>query len=35
VFHLLRQGQRSHDVAQIVGQGVNLEPNGIVAELPA
>ncbi len=34
-FHLLRQGKRSHEVAQIVGQGVKLEPNLVVAEFPA
>ena len=33
VLHLLRQSQCPHEVAQIVGQGVKLEPNGIVAEL--
>ncbi len=32
---LLRQSQRPHEVGQIVGQGVKLEPNGIVAELAA
>ena len=33
VLHLLRQSQCPHEVAQIVGQGEKLEPNGIVAEL--
>ena len=33
VLHLLRQSQCPHEIAQIVGQGVKLEPNGIVAEL--
>ncbi len=35
VLHLLRQGQGPHEVAQIVGQGVKLKPNLVVAELPA
>jgi len=35
VFHLLRQGQCPHEVSQIVGQGVKLEPNLVVAELAA
>ncbi len=35
MLHLLRQGQRPHEVGEIVGQGVTLEPNGIVAELAA
>ncbi len=34
-FHFLRQGQRPHEVGQIVGQGVKLEPEGVVAELAA
>ncbi len=34
VLHLLRQGQRPHEVGEIVGQGVKLEPDGVVAELP-
>jgi hypothetical protein len=33
VFHLLRQGQRPHKVTQIVGQGVKLEPDGVVARV--
>ena len=33
VFHLLRQGQRPHKVAQIVGQGVKPEPDGVVARV--
>ena len=33
VFHLLRQGQRPHEVTQIVGQGVKLEPDGVVARV--
>ena len=35
MLNLLRQGQRPHEVGEIVGQGVKLEPNGIVAELAA
>ncbi len=35
MLHLLRQGQRPHDVGQIVGQGVKLGPDGVVAELAA
>ncbi len=35
VLHLLRQRKRPHEVAQIVGQGVKLETNLVVAELPA
>ncbi len=32
VLYLLRQGQSPHEVGQIVGQGMKLEPDGIVAE---
>ena len=32
MFHLLRQSQCPHEVGEIVGQGVKLEPDGIVAE---
>ena len=32
---LLRQGQRPHEVGEIVGQDVKLEPDGVVAELAA
>ena len=35
VLDLFRQGQRPHEVAQIVGQGMKLQPNLVVAELPA
>ena len=34
VFHLLRQRKCPHEVAQIVGQGVKLKPNLVVAENP-
>ena len=33
--HLLRHSQRPHEVGEIVGQGVKLEPDGVVAELGA
>ena len=32
MLNLLRQGQRPHEVTQVVGQGVKLEPDGVVAE---
>ncbi len=32
VLDLLWQSQRPHEVAEIVGQGVKLEPDGVVAE---
>ncbi len=35
VLNFCRQSQRPHEVAQIVGQGVKLKPNLVVAELPA
>ncbi len=35
VCHLLRQGQRPHEVGKVVGQSVKLEPDCIVAELAA
>jgi hypothetical protein len=35
VLHLLRQGQRPHEVGEIAGQGVKLQPDGVVAELAA
>ncbi len=35
VLHFLRQAQRSPEVAQIVGQGMKLKPNLVVAELAA
>jgi hypothetical protein len=35
MLHPLRQGQRPHEVGEIVGQGVELEPDGVVAELLA
>ena len=35
MLHLLPQDQRPHEVAEIVGQGVKLEPDGIVAERTA
>ena len=33
VLHLLRQSQCPHEVAQIVGQGVKLEPNALLRNL--
>ncbi len=33
--YFLRQGQRPHEVGEIVSQGVKLEANGIAAELSA
>ena len=35
MLHFLRQGQRPHEVGEVVGQGVKLEPNLVVAELAA
>ena len=35
MLHLLRQGQRPHEVAQIVGHGMKLEAHLVVAELAA
>ena len=35
VLYLLRQGQRPHEVTEIVGKGVKLQPDRVVAELPA
>ena len=35
VLHRLRQGQRPHEVAEVVSQGVKLEPDLVVAELLA
>ena len=35
VLDLLWQSQRPHEVGQIVGQGVKLQPDGVVAELAA
>ncbi len=35
MLHLLRQSQRPHEVGEILGQGVKLEPEGLVAELAA
>ncbi len=35
MLHFLRQGQHSHEVGEIVGQGVKLEPNLVAAELAA
>ncbi len=35
MLHFFRQGQRLHEVGQIVGQGMKLEPDGIVAERTA
>jgi hypothetical protein len=32
MLDLFRQGQRAHEVGQVVGQGVELEPHGVVAE---
>ena len=34
MLHLLRQSQCPHEVSQIVGQGVKLEPNLVVADDP-
>ena len=33
MLDLLRQRRRSHEVGEIVGQGVKLQPDGVVAEL--
>ena len=35
MFHFLRQRRRLDEVGEIVGQGVKLEPDGVVAELAA
>ncbi len=35
VFHFHWQRQRPHEVGEIIGQGVKLEPDGVVAELSA
>ena len=35
MFHLIRQSQCPHEVGEIVGQGVKLESDGVVAELAA
>ena len=35
VLHLLGQRQGPHEIGQIVGRGVKLEPDGVVAELVA
>ncbi len=35
MLHLFRQSPRPHEVGKIVGQGVKLEPDGVVAELAA
>ena len=35
MLHLFRQRKRPHEVGEVVGQGVKLEPNGIVTELTA
>ena len=32
VLNLLRQSQRPHEVGEIVGQGVKLQPDGVIAE---
>ena len=32
LLDLLRQGQRAQEVGEVVGQGVELEPHGVVAE---
>ena len=32
VLDLLRQSQRPHEVGEIVGQGVKLQPDGVIAE---
>ena len=35
VLHCLRQRKRAHEVAEILGQGVKLEPNFVMTELAA
>ena len=35
MLHLFGQGQRPHEVGEVVSQGVKLEPNLVVAELAA
>ncbi len=35
LYLLIPQGQRAHEVAEIVGQSVKLKPDLVVAELPA
>ena len=35
VLHFPRQGQRPHEIAEVVGQGVKLKPDLVVAELLA
>ncbi len=35
MLDLLWQSQRPHEVGEIVGQGVKLQPDGVVAELAA
>ena len=35
MLHLFRQSQRPHEVGKIVGQGMELKPDGVVAELAA
>jgi len=35
VLDLLWQSKRPHEVGEIVGQGMKLEPDGVVAELAA
>ncbi len=32
MLNLLRQGQRPHEIGEIVGQGMKLKPDGVVAE---
>ena len=35
VLDFLRQGQRAHEVGEIVGERVKLEPHLVIAELAA
>ncbi len=35
MLNLLRQGQRPHEIGEIVGQSMKLKPDGVVAELVA
>jgi hypothetical protein len=35
VLHFFRESQRSHEVAEIVGECMKLQPDLVVAELPA
>ncbi len=35
MLDLIWQSQRAHEVGEIVGQGVTLQPEGVIAELAA